>query len=310
MGNEIKEVFMQKLELSISDIEQWYQNNTPVLIDAPPGSGKTYSVSSVFDKFAQMYDLKILAIAPRRTTVMNMSKEYKNCKCITEKTIQTLQKQRCLGEYLNQFQILVIDEVHSMVTDVFIKENHPFMELVLDEFQGLVIGMTGTNFYNLETLFADAYGKNWVKIEVAKSFEFLYDNTIFFYKSDETARFLIRQALENKEKVFVGCDHIETLQNMGACCKDECFSIISKGSKHRDVLGVIDDAIMQEFIESGEYPVDKCILLCTRANELGTSIFSDVRIIVISADDLTSVVQFARRVRTNGGTKVKIYVRA
>ena len=315
MGNEIKCVFMHELAFTTDDLAQWFEAKQPILIDAQPGTGKTYSVSDVMNKFAERHKLKILAIAPRTTTVFSMSEEYANCKCVTVSTTQALQKNMNYDEeqfckYLNSFQILVIDEVHSMVTDVFIKENHPFMETIMQEFQGLVIGMTGTNFYELEELFTEAYGKEWIKIEVVKTYDFLYGNKLFFYKNEEDAKFIIKQALESGKKVFVGCDHIETLQKIGDCCKTQCFSIISKGNKKDDVIGKIKEADIQEFIKTGEYPMGKSALLCTRANELGTNVNDNVDIIIVDSDDLSSIVQFARRVRTRDGRKVRIFIRA
>ncbi len=315
MGNKTNCVFMKELALTIGDIAQWYEKRQPVLIDAQPGSGKTFSVSNVMDKFAQSQNIKILAVAPRTTTVISMSEEYDNCKCVTVSTTQALQKnmnfdEEKFCEYINSFQILVIDEVHSMVTDVFIKENHPFMETIMQKFQGLVIGMTGTNFYDLEEIFTEVYGNEWIKVEVAKTYDFLYGNKLFFYKNEEDAKFIIKQALESGKKVFVGCDHIETLQEIGSCCKAQCFSIISKGNNKQDVVGKLKDAATKEFIKTGEYPTGRSVLLCTRANELGTNISDTVDVILVNSDDLSSLVQFSRRVRTRDGKQVLIFVRA
>lgn len=310
---QIPTIYQKELKITDELLTQWYEAKAPVLIDAPPESGKTYNMRKVND-FAKKHGLRILATAPRKEAVENIKKECTDCKCIRAKTIQALQSMEPedMIDYINTHQILVLDEIHSMVSDNFMEDNDIFMQTIMEEYKGLVIGMTGTNYFGLESMFTQDYGKAWALLKVEEDFGFLQDNTVTFFVSDETARHIIRKALANGEKVFVGCDSIEQLEKYRRGNEVNAFTIVSEGNRKKSKMCKKEEK--QYLLDTGLYPQGKSILFCTRAYELGNNIKEDVTTILIDSDDLTSIMQFCRRVRTKSEGKhvkqVKIYVRA
>ncbi len=304
-------IYQNELELTDELLKQWFEAKTPVLIDSPPGSGKTYNIRSSMHTFAEKYKIRILATAPRKETVANIKKECDGCSRIKVMTIQALQNMepQSMMDYINQFQIVVLDEVHAMVSDEFADDNHIFMETLIEEYDGLIIGMTGTNFFHLEDLFTVAYGKTWNMLQVARDYSFLQDNSITFFQSVETAAYIIRHALTSGEKIFVGCDYIEDLEKLRQGYEEQSFVIISDGNQKKGKM--CRQADKKSLMNTGYYPKGKNILFCTRAYELGTNIKDDVKTILLWSDDLTTLVQFSRRVRImHPGQQVKIYVKA
>ena len=312
---QIPTIYQKELNITDELLTQWYEAKSPVLIDAPPESGKTYNMRKVND-FAKKHGLRILATAPRKEAVENIKKECAKCKCIRAKTLQALQSMEPedMIDYINMHQILILDEIHSMVSDDFTKDNHIFMQTIMEEYKGMIIGMTGTNYYELENLFTCNYGKVWNMLKVKEDFGFLQDNTVTFFMSDETALHIIRKALANGEKVFVGCDSIEQLEVYRQGNENNSFTIVSEGNRKKNKL--CKKSEKKHLLETGLYPKGKSILFCSRAYELGNNINTkeDVTTILIDSDDLTSIMQFCRRVRTKLDGKhvkrVKIYVRA
>ncbi len=312
---EIATIYQEELKITDELLSQWYEAKTPVLIDAPPESGKTYNMRKI-NEFAEKNRIRILATAPRKEAVENIKKECSECKRVRATTIQALQSMdpESMIQYINGHQILILDEIHTMVSDEFMEDNHIFMQALMEEYTGLVIGMTGTNYYELENLFTRNYGKVWNMLKVKEDFGFLQDNTVTFFMSDETALHIIRKALANGEKVFVGCDSIEQLEVYRQGNEDNSFTIVSEGNRKKNKL--CKKSEKKHLLETGLYPKGKGILFCSRAYELGNNINTkeDVTTILIDSDDLTSIMQFCRRVRTKLDGKhvkrVKIYVRA
>ncbi len=310
---QIPTIYQKELNITDELLTQWYEAKSPVLIDAPPESGKTYNMRKVND-FAEKHDLRILATAPRKDAVDNIKEECAKCKRIRAKTIQALQSMEPedMIDYINTHQILILDEIHSMVSDDFTKDNHIFMQTIMEEYKGLVIGMTGTNYFELENMFTQDYGKVWSLLKVEEDFGFLQDNKITFFMSDETASHIIRRAVANGEKVFVGCDYIEKLEKYREGNEKNSFTIVSKGNRKKKEMCTKKEK--EHLLTTGLYPKGKDILFCTRAYELGNNIKENVTSILIDADDLTTIMQFCRRVRTKSEgqhvKQVKIYVRA
>lgn len=306
----IQTIYQEKLDVSGELLEQWFEAKAPVLIDAPPGSGKTYGLRAIHN-FAERNGLRVLATAPRSETVANMKQECEGCRKVKTTTVQALQNMHptSMVNYIRQFQIVVLDEIHAMVTDEFSEDNHIFMQTLIEECNGLIIGMTGTNFFRLEYLFTIAYGKMWSMLKVAEDFSFLQDNSITFFQSVETASYIIRQAVACGEKVFVGCDYVEDLEKLRQGQEKNSFVIVSEGNRKKNKM--CSKIEKQHILNTGLYPEGKDILFCTRAYELGTNIKDDAKTILIWSDDLATVVQFSRRVRIMyPGQQVKIYVKA
>jgi len=309
----IPTIYQEKLELTDALLTQWYEAKVPVLIDAPPESGKTYNMRAV-NEFAQKNSLRILATAPRKEAVENIKKECSECKRVRATTIQALQSMdpEAMIQYINGHQILILDEIHSMVSDNFMEDNHIFMQTIMEEYTGLVIGMTGTNYYGLEDLFTRDYGKPWNMLKIEEDFGFLQNNTVTFFRSNETALHIIRKAVANGEKVFVGCDYIEQLEKYRKGNEANSFAIVSEGNRKKSKICKKEEK--QHLLDTGMYPAGKDVLFCTRAYELGNNIKEDVTTILIDADDLSTIMQFVRRVRTKSGGRhvkhVKVYVRA
>lgn len=309
----IPTIYQKKLKITDTLLKQWYESKAPVLIDAPPESGKTYNMRKV-NEFAEKNGFRILATAPRKEAVENIKKECSECERIRATTIQALQSMdpEAMIHYINGHQIIILDEIHSMVSDNFMEDNHIFMQAIMEEYTGLVIGMTGTNYFELENLFTCNYGKLWNLLKVEEDFGFLQDNTVTFFMFNETALHIIRKALANGEKVFVGCDSIEQLEVYRKGNEANSFTIVSEGNRKKNKLCKKEEK--KHLLETGLYPEGKDILFCSRAYELGNNIKTDATTILIDADDLVSIMQFCRRVRTKSGGKhvkrVKIYVRA
>lgn len=322
---KIPTIYQKDLKITKELLSQWYEAKSPVLIDAPPESGKTYNMRKV-NEFARKHGLKILATAPRKEAVENIKKECTNCKCIRAKTLQALQSMEPedMIDYINMHQILILDEIHCMVSDNFMNDNDVFMRTIMEEYKGLIIGMTGTNYFKLEKMFTRDYGKLWNLLKVEEDFGFLQDNTVTFFMSNETAQYIIRKAVADGEKVFVGCDYIGQLEEYRQGHEKNSFTIVSEGNRKKK--GLCTKKEKEHLLATGLYPQGKDILFCTRAYELGTNIKpavrtdvgidvrTDVTTILIDSDDLTSIMQFCRRVRTKSKGKhvkqVKIYVRA
>ena len=312
---QIPTIYQRELKITDELLTRWYETKAPVLIDAPPESGKTYNMRKV-NEFATKNGFRVLATAPRKETVENIKKECSECKCVRATTIQALQSMdpEAMIHYINGHQVLILDEIHAMVSDNFMKDNHIFMQTIMEEYKGLVIGMTGTNYFGLENLFTCNYEKLWNLLKVEKDYGFLQDNTINFFMSDETALHIIRKAVASGEKVFVGCDSIEQLEVYRKGNEDNSFTIVSEGNRKKSKL--CKKSEKKYLLNTGLYPEGKDILFCSRAYELGNNINTkeDVTTILIDSDDLTSIMQFCRRVRTKLDGKhvkrVKIYVRA
>ena len=96
--------------------------------------------------------------------------------------------------------------------------------------------------------------------------------------------------------------------------ENNSFTIVSEGNRKKNKL--CKKSEKKHLLETGLYPKGKGILFCPRAYELGNNINTkeDVTTILIDSDDLTSIMQFCRRVRTKSEgqhvKQVKIYVRA
>jgi len=136
------------LDLEQEIIRKWIREKNPVLIDAYCGSGKTTALKTFYSCVKEMSEveeknIRVLVLEPRTALVEQVKKDLgkERMELVTVDTIQSIENCTNRALVLNQYQIIIVDECHAMISDIGFNQasDNLLRDLLGGTFDGLAI---------------------------------------------------------------------------------------------------------------------------------------------------------------------------
>lgn len=329
MTGKVKDVYLS----DVFDIdEEVKQHGNKIFLIAGVGAGKTEWVKQVLAKKGN-----VLLITSRRakadedTNDSEFSKIYKvnetdsqtlftNAKLSVFLKNDSLTNKKDIDEFINHFQYIVVDEVHSMATDSVFAESsfgvQTFIEYVAGKGKTIVV-MSGTP-EPVEEYFKT---NGWYFVDYRKVCNYVHPNKIRIFPKRSVINNILTQSEQRKVVYFVNrtdtiADCCKMFLNSGQIAPDEIAVIVSRNridEMNEKLQGVLErkqaECIAKTSEETYENIVNKklipdgCkILLSTSTLREGVNIKNKDIYMACESHILSDLVQFFGRARLAGCT--------
>lgn len=299
----------------------YWTHKTPFLIKAPPGSGKTSTVSKVLIPWAKSKGINVCYVCPRigpgiqakRSFIAELG-ETQLLDQLTDEGIQALDKvgnvsvmtaqhlytvMKADPVSLSRFGLLIFDEVHLLLDDALFSSSTGYvLEHLRDYFGGAIrIYLSAT---------PDAVLPHLVRAEAPYTIQMLdfpvdysYIRPWFFQDVDELVKKINSDATSNKWLIYVPTiSEGQRLKNLLSCS----VRLLNRVEREEDQGG------WNKILREEQYEEKVCI--CTAVVDVGVN-FKDplLRNVVIFSLNPNTIIQFLGRKRRTNADKVALYVK-
>lgn len=300
--------FIKITEDMLDEWEKAKQENPGIpfvaLIDAYCGSGKTHAIQ----EFAEEHpDKSILMYEPRKHLLAQAQQLMEEQKNVTVATIQSLRYIKDKTVFLDDWDILVLDEAQSCVLDAaFNRDLCGILKSILSQ-DKIIIFLTGTDV-NLGE-FLEGYGVPYKAYKVKEKIDFLKNDTFSFIQKGFATVQVIAEKLAQNEKVLFFTGSIETVDYMLRYFEGETLAVISEYSDDYNRLCRSRKADIRELINTKCIPDKYKLVVATKAMDIGVSIHDDsLTTIIVDTLELATMRQMIGRKRLKEGEKIDLYV--
>ena len=303
----------------LSDLMKGKEYGSNTLILAPCGSGKTYYIMNELcnDKkclyLCDNSNLEHQVLLEKNTHKLNMVRNFINR---TDITVMTYAKFGSIirhdkdGKYIQQFEIVIADEVHNLVNYKEFNDSanlhYALLSLCRKYKNTKVFWFTGTP-YSLNKLAkeSDDIDEHFITYDFLNSKEIMkYFNKRMEYISHITqieyqlSRY--QEGFEFGMKCLIYTQKISAMEYIKEVCEKLNLKPISIWSINNSINHMSDEQmkVRNYLLENGELMSPYNVLIINRAMETGVNIYDkDMQLAIINTNDLTQQTQARGRIR-------------
>lgn len=308
MKNEKEKQWLSDI-ITLTDIKSW-SNETPVVIDAPTGSGKTTFIIENLGNYARNENKTILIITSRTASRERIKADVKAAgmqDVIMVRSYQQIAKDARDGkeQHLEMYSYIVCDEFHFFLSDAPFNRftDFAFFEIMAAR-QAVRVFMsaTGRETERYIRLYSKTQPVRYkIKIDWAEAIE-----SIEFFDRYSHIDELIDGIIEKGEKAIVFINSLEKALEIHGRHKKESVFVCSLSNK--DYRQYMDRDKAKKIIQDERF--DENILITTTALDVGINIKDDaVKHIILDIKDTDSLIQCIGRKRRKDGEKVNLYIK-
>jgi len=287
--------------IKLEDIEQW-TNNDIILIKSPTGSGKSYFIKTNLRKYCEINNKTILLLTNRdilkEQNLKELSEENNNI--IDVKNYQQIEYAILNGKLINNYDIVVADEIHYFFLDSTFsrKTDISFNWLINNNTLRILLSAT----CNIVEEYFSKNNIEVIKYEIESDYDYISD--LYYYYKDDVLKKLISEIPDDEKIIyFAGAKKAYEMSNEF----DNSEFICSKHSSTYSEFS--NDKEKNNIIENAKF---NCKLLCcTSVLDNGINIKDKmVKHIIVDIFDLDTLQQCIGRKRVlDKDDTVTIYIK-
>lgn len=246
------------------DYKKW--NDTKVIFDAGTGSGKTHFIFNKLAAYAMKKNKTILYLCHRKPLYNKLLLQAKKNSNITLLLYQTLQSILRRGESTEQFDYIIADECHYILSDALFNEyTNLVYKYLFSQKDSVLILMSATS----KTLFRKLKENHTVPVENIYHInkDYSYVRKVCFYKGAELTN-IIDDIMEysDSDKILVFVNSMQRLRDMYDTYGNMAYYMCSKKhEKKPEYKFCQNDCIINDSF-------DKRILFATKTLDAGIDI--------------------------------------
>ncbi|CAG7841158.1 hypothetical protein CLOHAE12215_02582 [Clostridium haemolyticum] len=296
--------------ITVQEIKKWAIGDV-VTITAGTGAGKSYFIKNVLYAFAKANNKKILYLIHRDNCdnqfIKELERDHKTdiIKILTYQSLEYLYINHNKTFDFSMYEYVICDEYHYFLNDsTFNNTTDVSFNMIMNNTSSTKIFMSATS-NKIKRYIKEYKNINTVDYELPISFDFIED--LNFYNSDKHLIKIIDNAIQNKEKVIVFLNNIESALNLYEIYRDHALFNCSKSNKK--YYRHVNSKKIDRMLENEKF--DEDILITTSCFDAGVNIIDTyVKHIICDIKDVDCLIQCVGRKRIqNNNDKIHLYIK-
>lgn len=293
------------------ELKKW-KEDTPVLINATTGSGKTYFIINILGEYCKKNNKKIILLTNRvilktqlENSILEELSPYINITTYQKVSRTILYDNK--NEVLKDYDYIVCDECHYFFSDsIFNYTTDVALQEILKLHSGVKIFLSATSFIFEKYINDLSKEYNFKNILVHRIEKPIYYNNLYYYKNNDNILAYIRQLPKN-EKVLMFCRTVEEAYNNYLKFSNESAFICSDYNT-KNMQEFSSKEVRREIEQTSKF--SPRILFTTKALDNGVNIIDrNLKHIICDINDFDTVQQCIGRKRfQDSKDKINLYL--